>query len=214
MRIIPNPFVKSLVCSVSPKLAYPRSCVTNVDCHSFSFCVGQQGRIETGIFSESSSSREAYFLYLNSWWHCSFLLVQLLPHQQAYQQVYQPLTIEPSNCRFIMALALCFLTSFFKLCLCLAIIGITVGQRIPDRQSLMIEELENLLINFGGANAAGMAIGVTPCTAYTDSTTGVETPNNPLGRQTAAQWIRTAFRKLHDFDMIKFFVLVYPLRGF
>ena len=73
--------------------------------------------------------------------------------------------------------------------LSVAIITI-VAQQIPDPQALTISELETRYFDF---QPQGFFSGVTPCTNYIDSSTGLV--NSSLGRQTAAQWIRTAFRK-------------------
>ncbi len=68
-----------------------------------------------------------------------------------------------------------------------------VSQQIPDSQSLIIDELEHLLVDNGGKDDAAFYTGVTPCSTYFDGSTGLF--NNTLGRQTSAQWIRVAFRK-------------------
>lgn len=54
-----------------------------------------------------------------------------------------------------------------------------------------MNELEHLY--FDDTGPGGFKSGIVPCTNYVDSTTGLN--NNTLGRETAAQWIRTAFRK-------------------
>ena len=68
---------------------------------------------------------------------------------------------------------------------------VALAQRLPDSQAIIISELEH--IYYDDTGALGFMSGLTPCTTYIDSTTGL--PNNTLGRQTSAQWIRTAFRK-------------------
>ena len=65
------------------------------------------------------------------------------------------------------------------------------SQQLPDSQANTISELETILFD---SNPVGFFTGVTPCTTYIDSTTTLV--NNSLGRQTSAQWIRAAFRKL------------------
>ena len=58
------------------------------------------------------------------------------------------------------------------------------GDRRPD---LMVAELEHLLVDFDGANAGLFGSGITPCSFYF---TGAQT----RGQETAAQWVRAAFR--------------------
>lgn len=65
------------------------------------------------------------------------------------------------------------------------------AQLLPDSQALVLNELEHLYLDNSGPNSIKSTI--TPCTNYVDSTTGLN--NNTLGRQSTAQWIRTAFRK-------------------
>ena len=67
-----------------------------------------------------------------------------------------------------------------------------LAQLLPDSQALVLNELEHLYLDNSGPGSIKSTI--TPCTNYVDSTTGLN--NNTLGRQTTAQWIRTAFRKL------------------
>lgn len=64
------------------------------------------------------------------------------------------------------------------------------AQKLPDARAATVSELESLYFD---NIPAGFFSGVTPCTTYIDSTTA--RPNNSLGRQTAAQWIRSGFRK-------------------
>ena len=67
---------------------------------------------------------------------------------------------------------------------------ICYGDRRPD---LMVAELEHLLVDFNGANAGLFGSGITPCSFYFS---GAQT----TGRETAAQWVRAAFRtKLRKF---------------
>ena len=65
------------------------------------------------------------------------------------------------------------------------------AQMLPDSQALTVNELEHLY--FDDTGPQGFKSGIVPCTNYIDSSTGL--PNNALGRQTSAQWLRTAFRK-------------------
>ena len=67
------------------------------------------------------------------------------------------------------------------------------AQLVQDTRAQTTSELEVLLFD---DNPAGFFSGLKPCTAYVDSTTG-GTFRNDTGRQTSAQWIRTAFRKLN-----------------
>lgn len=95
-----------------------------------------------------------------------------------------------------MASNFIFQKILFKILVCLATTGIILAQQRPDSESFIADELETLLVNTGGLNNAGFAAAITPCTNYVDRTTGLN--NNTLGRQSAAQWIRTAFRKAHN----------------
>ena len=65
------------------------------------------------------------------------------------------------------------------------------SQQLPDAQANTISEIQSILFD---SNPNGFFTGVQPCTNYIDSTTAL--PNNSLGRQTPAQWIRAAFRKV------------------
>lgn len=76
--------------------------------------------------------------------------------------------------------------------LCFATLFPVLAQLLPDSQALVLNELEHLYLDNSGPGSIKSTI--TPCTNYVDSTTGLN--NNTLGRQTTAQWIRTAFRKL------------------
>lgn len=70
-------------------------------------------------------------------------------------------------------------------------VNLVRSQQLPDIQASTISELESILFD---GNPFGFFTGVTPCTTYIDSTTTLV--NNSLGRQTSAQWIRAAFRKI------------------
>ena len=72
----------------------------------------------------------------------------------------------------------------------LASIGLVGAQYVPDSNSEIVRELEHLFLDAGSAS---LLTAVTPCTTYTDPSTG-KVANN-LGRQSAAEWVRTAFRK-------------------
>ena len=64
------------------------------------------------------------------------------------------------------------------------------AQYVANTQALIIKEIEHLYFD---AAPAGILSAVTPCSNYYDPSTGAS--NNSLGRNTAAEWIRTAFRK-------------------
>ena len=65
------------------------------------------------------------------------------------------------------------------------------AQYVANSQALTIKEIEHLYFD---SASAGILSAVTPCSNYYDPSTGAS--NNNLGRNTAAEWIRTAFRKL------------------
>ena len=65
------------------------------------------------------------------------------------------------------------------------------AQHLPHSPDIILNELEHLYLDNSGPGSIKSTI--TPCTNYVDSTTGLN--NNSLGRQSSAQWIRTAFRK-------------------
>lgn len=73
----------------------------------------------------------------------------------------------------------------------LVVLGTVSAQWVPDKQSEIIRELEHVYLDSGSSN---LIAAVSPCSTYTDPQTGA--PSNNLGRQSAAEWIRTAF---HDF---------------
>ena len=85
------------------------------------------------------------------------------------------------------------LTHFLRVCIYsgIATLSSVSAQLLPNSQALVQNELEHLYLDNPGPNSIKSTI--IPCTNYVDSTTGLN--NNTLGRQTAAQWIRTAFRK-------------------
>lgn len=90
-----------------------------------------------------------------------------------------------------------FYTSLSKLCLYLAAAGIVIAQYIPDHQARILEELDHIFVDIGGRNDAQFATPITPCSKYRDVFRGVD--NNTFGRQSSAQWIRAAFRKIPVF---------------
>ena len=73
------------------------------------------------------------------------------------------------------------------------------SQMLPDSEAFVVNELEHLYFDNTGPN--GFKSGLVPCTLYLDSSTG-GLPNETLGRQTSAQWIRAAYRKLHFLGML------------
>ena len=81
-------------------------------------------------------------------------------------------------------------TFFRDFCFYVGMFGVISAQMLPDSQAFVMNELEHLYFDYTGPQ--GFKSGVIPCTNYVDSTTGLN--NNTLGRQTSAQWIRTAFR--------------------
>ena len=80
---------------------------------------------------------------------------------------------------------------FHGISLFIVFLHTTSAQTLPDSQAATINELEHLYLDDTGPG--GFKSGIDPCSNYVDSTTGL--PNNTLGRETAAQWIRTSFRK-------------------
>ena len=65
------------------------------------------------------------------------------------------------------------------------------AQYVANSQALTIKEIEHLYFD---SASAGILSAVTPCSNYYDPSTGAS--NSAVGRNTAAEWIRTAFRKL------------------
>lgn len=80
---------------------------------------------------------------------------------------------------------------FISVFSCAVNFSLVLAQLLPDSQALILNELEHLYLDNSGPGSIKSTI--TPCSNYVDSTTGLN--NNTLGRQTTAQWIRTAFRK-------------------
>ena len=83
------------------------------------------------------------------------------------------------------------LASVLFTCLSLTSINFVNAQWPPDSNAAVTREVEHLLLDAASHNLKSM---ITPCDQYIDSSTGSANPK--LGRQTAAEWIRTAF---HDF---------------
>ena len=68
------------------------------------------------------------------------------------------------------------------------------AQYVANTKALIVKEIEHLYFD---AASAGILTAITPCSNYYDPSTG--NSNNALGRNTAAEWIRTAFRKSLSF---------------
>ena len=84
--------------------------------------------------------------------------------------------------------------AFSYIWICCITFSVVRAQYVPDSQALTIKELEHLYLD---AAPSGFLSVITPCSNYVDATTGQ--PSNSLGRQQAAEWIRTAFRKVLSF---------------
>lgn len=82
------------------------------------------------------------------------------------------------------------LTACISLCLCFLSFELVTTQYLPNSHALTIKELEHLYLD---AAPNGLLSAISPCSNYIDPTTGAS--SNSLGRQTASEWIRTAFRK-------------------
>ena len=82
-------------------------------------------------------------------------------------------------------------TLFRCIALSVVVLGVVSAQMLPDSQAIIMNELEHMY--FDNQGPAGFKSGITPCSNYIDTFTGFD--NNALGRETAAQWIRVAFRK-------------------
>lgn len=80
--------------------------------------------------------------------------------------------------------------TFLSICLSFVALESVTAQYVANTQALIIKEIEHLYFD---AASAGILSAVTPCSNYYDPSTGAS--NNTLGRNTAAEWIRTAFRK-------------------
>ncbi len=82
------------------------------------------------------------------------------------------------------------LTTCVSLYLCFLTFKLVAAQYLPNTQALTTKELEHLYLD---AAPNGLLSAVSPCSNYFDPTTGAS--SNSLGRQTASEWIRTAFRE-------------------
>jgi len=82
------------------------------------------------------------------------------------------------------------LTASLSFCSCFLTFSLITAQYLPNSQALTIKELEHLYLD---AAPNGLLSAISPCSNYLDPTTGAS--SNSLGRQTASEWIRTAFRK-------------------
>lgn len=74
--------------------------------------------------------------------------------------------------------------------LTLTALGLVQAQYLPDSNSITIREFEHIYLDSG---AASLVTAVQPCAKYTDPQTGKSV--STTGRQSAAEWVRTAFRK-------------------
>lgn len=83
------------------------------------------------------------------------------------------------------------LSLFFYVPFCLVALKSVTAQYLPNSQALTIKEIQHLYFD---AATHGFFSAITPCTNYQDPTANA--PNNALGMQTAAEWVRTAFRRL------------------
>lgn len=83
------------------------------------------------------------------------------------------------------------LTSFLYTSVCLLGLKTATAQYTPDTTAATVREIEHLYLD---AANAGFFSAITPCTNYANPQGSA--PNQNLGRQTAAEWVRTAF---HDF---------------
>ena len=84
------------------------------------------------------------------------------------------------------------------ICLLVGIIGAASAQMLPDSLAFTTGELEHLYFDYDGPE--GFKATIVPCTKYLDLSGG-GVPNNSFGRETAAEWIRTAFRKALSFNI-------------
>lgn len=80
--------------------------------------------------------------------------------------------------------------TLLSICISFVALRSVTAQYVADTEALIIKEIEHLYFD---AAPAGMLSAITPCSNYYDPSTGAS--NNSLGRNTAAEWIRIAFRK-------------------
>jgi hypothetical protein len=66
--------------------------------------------------------------------------------------------------------------------------GIILNSLAGTWPNHIMDELEHLLVDTDGFNDAGLQKAITPCTNYVSG-------SQLLGRETAAQWVRVAFRE-------------------
>jgi hypothetical protein len=71
----------------------------------------------------------------------------------------------------------------------IAFIGVAKSYVWPNHR---MDEVEHLLVDTGGFNDGGFRRAITPCTNYVMG-------SQLLGRETAAQWVRVAFRECSSF---------------
>ncbi|KAL6719987.1 hypothetical protein ACLMJK_001908 [Lecanora helva] len=66
------------------------------------------------------------------------------------------------------------------------------AQYLPNAQALMVQELEHLYFD---SASSGILSAITPCSNYFNPSTGASATGT--GRQTASEWIRTAFPNIY-----------------
>ena len=81
-----------------------------------------------------------------------------------------------------------------SVCVSLIALRSVTAQWVANTQTLIIKEIEHLYLD---SAPSGILSAITPCSNYYDPSTG--SSNNNLGMNTAAEWIRTAFRMLLRF---------------
>ena len=79
--------------------------------------------------------------------------------------------------------------NLLPICISLVALRSVTAQWVANTQDLIIKEIEHLYLD---AAPSGILSAITPCSNYYDPSTGGS--NNNLGMNTAAEWIRTAFR--------------------
>lgn len=79
------------------------------------------------------------------------------------------------------------------LCICISFVALrgVTAQWVANTKALIFKEIEHLYFD---AAPSGILSAITPCSNYYQPSTG--TSDNTVGMNTAAEWIRTAFRKL------------------
>lgn len=86
--------------------------------------------------------------------------------------------------------------TLLSICISCVTLRSVTAQYGANTEALVIKEIEHLYFD---AASAGILSAVTPCSNYYDPSTGAS--NNTVGRNTAAEWIRTAFRKLQHSNL-------------